>query len=594
MKPKQRTDTNPISVESLESRTLFAVTPQVVGYLPDYEFSHFSSIDLGALTTINYFSVTANSSGSLGTTSASGYSFSQLQTVVAAAHAAPSRVSVSIVIDPGSQFQNIASSSTATNTFITNILAFCSTYHLDGIDLDYEPGNGSLTQAQINTWGSFLGTLHAQTSAHGLILSEAVQVSPPYIIPKADISDIDRYNVMDYALDYNSSAPYAESISYLTGWANYGVPKADLIMGLPFYGSSGTSWNNSAAETYAQIVGAYEAANGGATPNPSLDTLTINGTTWGFNGVTTVENKANYVLQNGYGGTMIWELGQDSFTSGKYNSTSLLPAIKSVYAAASETWTGAVSNAWNNAGNWNFGAIPISTTNVIINSGTVIATSPFSVASLVLNGGILEMSGATASTLGSLAINNGAALDLGTSILQINYGSATDPIATIRSYLGSGFNSGAWNGAGIMSSAAAATSASYGLGYADSADPGNPASLASGQIEIMYTLLGDANLDRAVNGSDYAILAANFNQAVSGWDAGDFNYDGAANGADFAALAANFNQGVNIAAVSNDQTVAIVANTSAAVTSPSQTTITTATPTTSQHAAKNKHARKDK
>jgi len=68
-----------------------------------------------------------------------------------------------------------------------------------------------------------------------------------------------------------------------------------------------------------------------------------------------------------------------------------------------------------------------------------------------------------------------------------------------------------------MSTSAQANSASYGIGYADAADPGNPAGLASGQIEIMYTLLGDANLDGAVNGTDFAILAANFNQAVSGW-----------------------------------------------------------------------------
>src|SRR6202042_3134806 len=97
------------------------------------------------------------------------------------------------------------------------------------------------------------------------------------------------------------------------------------------------------------------------------------------------------------------------------------------------------------------------------------------------------------------------------------------------------------------SSAAAANSGSYGIGYADSADPGNPAGLAPGQIEIKYTLLGDANLDGAVNGSDFAILATNFNKAVSGWDQGDFNYDGAANGSDFASLAANFNKGTTVA-----------------------------------------------
>jgi hypothetical protein len=48
-----------------------------------------------------------------------------------------------------------------------------------------------------------------------------------------------------------------------------------------------------------------------------------------------------------------------------------------------------------------------------------------------------------------------------------------------------------------------------------------------------------------VNGTDFAILATNFNQAVTAWDQGDFNYDGKANGTDFADLASNFNQGAS-------------------------------------------------
>jgi hypothetical protein len=48
---------------------------------------------------------------------------------------------------------------------------------------------------------------------------------------------------------------------------------------------------------------------------------------------------------------------------------------------------------------------------------------------------------------------------------------------------------------GITSSAAQTNSTSYGIGYADFADANNPAGLSSGQIEIKYTLLGDANLD---------------------------------------------------------------------------------------------------
>jgi hypothetical protein len=86
------------------------------------------------------------------------------------------------------------------------------------------------------------------------------------------------------------------------------------------------------------------------------------------------------------------------------------------------------------------------------------------------------------------------------------------------------------------------------VGYADFADPGNPAGLLSGTILVKYTLLGDADLNGVVNGVDFGILAANFNKGVSAWDAGDFFYHGVVNGVDFAALAANFNKGATGAA----------------------------------------------
>jgi autotransporter-associated beta strand protein len=146
-------------------------------------------------------------------------------------------------------------------------------------------------------------------------------------------------------------------------------------------------------------------------------------------------------------------------------------------------------------------------------------------------------------TVSSLAIASGAALDINNNAVIINYGSGADPIASIASWIISGYASGGWSGPGIMSTAAQSNIGTYGIGYADAADAGNPANLAPGTIEIMYTLLGDANLDGKVNGADFNIMAANFNQAVTdGWDEGDFNYDGAVNGNDFVLLADNFNQ----------------------------------------------------
>src|SRR5208283_3560166 len=105
---------------------------------------------------------------------------------------------------------------------------------------------------------------------------------------------------------------------------------------------------------------------------------------------------------------------------------------------------------------------------------------------------------------------------------------------------------------------AQSNSGSYGIGYADAANAGNPAGLFGSQIEIMYTLLGDANLDGKVNGTDFNLMATNFNQAVTdGWDKGDLTYDGKVNGNDFVLLAANFNQFASQSAVSSADEAAL-------------------------------------
>ena len=171
--------------------------------------------------------------------------------------------------------------------------------------------------------------------------------------------------------------------------------------------------------------------------------------------------------------------------------------------------------------------------------------------------GILRLGADTGITyLTSLSITGSAKFDVNNNEIIISYG-ATDPISTIAGYLASGY-AGHWTGSGIDSLAAQNNSGSYGLGYADAADPGNPAGLSSGQIEVMYTLLGDANLDGKVNGTDFTIMAANFNQTVTnGWDKGDFNYDGKVNGSDFVLLADNFNQFASQSAVSSADLAAV-------------------------------------
>jgi hypothetical protein len=175
----------------------------------------------------------------------------------------------------------------------------------------------------------------------------------------------------------------------------------------------------------------------------------------------------------------------------------------------------------------------------------------------VNNGAQLQFLDSTANvnyTVASLSIDTttNSQVDIANHQLFIDYGSGSDPIATIQSYLQSGYNNGNWNGPGIVSSQIPIANANsnapqYGIGFSDGADTINGHSivsgLSSGEIEVKYTLLGDANLDGTVNGADFSILAANFGQGYTNWDQGNFLFTPAINGADFSALAHNFGQG---------------------------------------------------
>jgi hypothetical protein len=154
---------------------------------------------------------------------------------------------------------------------------------------------------------------------------------------------------------------------------------------------------------------------------------------------------------------------------------------------------------------------------------------------LTLNGGVSQVGGLSMSGLGTLDITNNE--------LLIDYGSGPDPIASIAQWIANGYYN--LPGPQIISSsiatADAASGLSYGIGYADGAD-GVVAGLPSGEIEIMFTLLGDANLDGTVNAEDFTLFSEHLGQSGVMWDDGDFNYDGTVNTEDFTLFSQNLGQ----------------------------------------------------
>jgi hypothetical protein len=213
--------------------------------------------------------------------------------------------------------------------------------------------------------------------------------------------------------------------------------------------------------------------------------------------------------------------------------------------AATITQTGGTSNlgALSGAGN-----VLLGSSSGVLAGMTVSSLSQHSL-TILSTGTFTLQGGGSSNTVNQLSISGQGEFDLTNGHFFINYGTGADPAASVRQYLTSGYNAGTWNGPGGIISSTAASAPGYGIGYADSADSGNPAGLSSGQIEVAFTLLGDADLNRTVNGIDFGILAANFNKTVSRWDQGDFDYNNIVNGLDFTALAANFNKAASGAAV---------------------------------------------
>jgi len=216
-----------------------------------------------------------------------------------------------------------------------------------------------------------------------------------------------------------------------------------------------------------------------------------------------------------------------------------------------------------NSGTFNIvGGSNLTVSGGLVNNGTITVNSNTSststltansaitgTGSLVINSNALVRFAVNTggSTQGSVTISGNGQMDVNNNHFFINYGSGSDPVVTIYGYLKSGYNSGNWNGPGIMSTAAStqdaiAGSLKYGIGWADGKDK-IASGISSGTIELKYTLLGDANLDGTVNGSDFSLLAANFGLGVTNWDQGNFLFGTSVNGSDFSALAANFGQG---------------------------------------------------
>ncbi|NIS81222.1 MAG: hypothetical protein GTO14_13695 [Anaerolineales bacterium] len=258
---------------------------QVIGYLPDYRSLEPSWGN--CLTDLIYFSAEPLANGGLDTHRLNPETLQSLRDV-------RERYGTRIHISVGGfrrsdNFSEMATNSRARKNFVENLVAFCKQYDLDGVDFDWEfPENETEFQSYI--------ALIREVQQRGLFVSVALYPTEDLVIQPYLVAD--RIHVMSYDRGAQH-ATFQQAVEDLQLFTNNGIPKEKLMLGIPFYGRQTSAPSTSFA--YSEIIEQY---------HPPPDSDEVAGIY--FNGITTVERKTCYAQENGYGGIMIWELGQDS------------------------------------------------------------------------------------------------------------------------------------------------------------------------------------------------------------------------------------------------------------------------------------------
>ena len=120
--------------------------------------------------------------------------------------------------------------------------------------------------------------------------------------------------------------------------------------------------------------------------------------------------------------------------------------------------------------------------------------------------------------------------------------------STLRTEPLTRFNAGAWDGSGLITSQGDAAAGLTTLGIATADATGyaggtfGGVSAGSGDLLVMYTYMGDANLDGFISADDYSAIDFNVGEPNSfAYFNGDFNYDGFISADDYSAI--DFNLG---------------------------------------------------
>lgn len=190
----------------------------------------------------------------------------------------------------GGHWKDMAANATARANFARNIKTLIDTYRLDGVDLDFEwPTSAS----EFTDYSSMVLKIR-EVLGSGVCFTVSLHPVAFRITPEA-IAAVDFISYQCYGPAV-MRFPFAQFVTDAQEALDYGIPKEKLVMGVPFYGSTG-----SATTGYYNLVVEQRLS----------DTTLDDFAGYTFNGQKTIREKTRYVCEQGLAGIMSWDLATD-------------------------------------------------------------------------------------------------------------------------------------------------------------------------------------------------------------------------------------------------------------------------------------------
>lgn len=344
-----------------------------------------SNVDFTAVSHVIHFSIVPNPDGTLDA-AVNGVTPARSADVVSRAHAAGTKVLISVGgANSQAEFQG-ATTSAHRAAFISRLVSFLSTYGYDGVDLDWEPLDASDAAQYTNLVNELRTSLNGFPQPR--LLTAAV-ASQPALFARLQ-NQFDQINLMTYDLSgpwpgwvawfnapiYNGGFRFPSTGGLLPsadGMVNdfiaAGIAPGKLAIGIAFYGyvwagGAGTTtggvtqprqaWSAAptwTAITYHDLMSAYYQSNRyhwDTTAQAAYLSLDNSGSAndqfISFDDEHACQAKISYARNRGLGGVMIWELGSGyRATQPPGQRDPLLQAVK--LALATPRLTGIQVNA---------------------------------------------------------------------------------------------------------------------------------------------------------------------------------------------------------------------------------------------------------